>query len=72
VGQACRLPQRVTSIARQGVSVTLADMDALLLNGLTGLVTVDQLIARFNPYKLTSAMKIASPDDPVIRTVTWP
>ena len=72
VGQACRLPQRVTSIARQGVNVSLADMDALLLNGLTGVVTVDQLIARFNPYKLVSPMKIATPDEVTVRQVTWP
>lgn len=72
VGQACRLPQRVTSIARQGVSVSLTDVDQLLANGLTGLVTVDQVITRFNPYRLVSPMKIASPDDPVVRQVTWP
>lgn len=72
LGQACRLPQRVTSISRQGVSVTLADVDQLLENGLTGLMTVDSVIRAFNPYRLPSRMKIASPDLPTIRRTTWP
>jgi hypothetical protein len=72
-GADCRLPQRVTSISRQGVSVTLQDIDALLRNGLTGIANIDQLIVRFNPYGLTSQMKIASPDwPPTPRTVSYP
>jgi hypothetical protein len=72
VGAACRLPQRVTSISRQGVNVTLADVDQLLQNGLTGLTTVDQVIHTMNPYRLVSRMKIASPDIAQIRRQTWP
>jgi hypothetical protein len=71
-GAPCRLPQRVTSIARQGVSVSLADISALIVAGLTGVATVDQVIKNFNPYGLTSRMRISSPDDPVIRTTTIP
>lgn len=70
LGQACRLPQRVTSISRQGVTVSLADVDQLLENGLTGLTTVDNVIRAFNPYRLVSRMKIASPDLPTIRRET--
>jgi len=72
LGQACRLPQRVTSISRQGVTVSLADVDQLLENGLTGLTTVDNIIRTFNPYRLPSRMKISSPDLPTIRETTWP
>jgi hypothetical protein len=72
LGQACRLPQRVTSISRQGVSVSLADVDQLLENGLTGLTTVDNIIRAFNPYRLPSRMKISSPDLPTMRRTTWP
>lgn len=72
-GADCRLPQRVTSISRQGVSVSMSDMDALLRDGLTGIPTVDQVILRFNPYRLPSKMNIASPDwPPTMRTVTYP
>lgn len=71
VGAACRLPQRVTSIARAGVTVSLVDVDQLLQNGLTGLTTVDSIIQRFNPGRLPSKMAIASPDLPTIRETTW-
>ena len=70
LGLPCRLPQRVTSISRQGVTVSLADVDQLLANGLTGLTTVDNVIRAFNPYRLASRMKIASPDLPTIRRET--
>jgi hypothetical protein len=72
-GAACRLPQRATSISRQGISVSLVDVDALLRHGLTGIPTVDQVIRSFNPYGLPSKMNIASPDwPPLVRTVTYP
>jgi hypothetical protein len=73
VGAPCRLPQRVTSISRQGVSVSLPDVAQLLERGLTGVPTVDQVIRSFNPYSLVSRMHIASPDwPPASRTVTYP
>lgn len=72
-GADCRLPQRVTSISRQGVSVSLPDVAQLLEHGLTGVQTVDQVIRQFNPYSLPSKMAIASPDwPPMSRTVTYP
>lgn len=72
-GADCRLPQRVTSISRQGVSVSLVDVAQLLEHGLTGVTTVDQIIRTYNPYGLPSKMSIASPDwPPASRTVTYP
>lgn len=72
-GADCRLPQRVTSISRQGVSVSLMDVSDMLKHGLTGITTVDQVIRSFNPYGLPSKMSIASPDwPPAQRTVTYP
>lgn len=73
VGAPCRLPQRITSISRQGVSVSLVDVDNLLDKGLTGVTTVDQVIRSFNPYGLPSRMRVLSPDwPPASRTVTYP
>lgn len=69
-GQACRLPQRVQSVARQGVTLSMVDVDMLLEKGLTGIPSVDQVIRSINPYGLTSSMKIASPDTPVNRMTT--
>ncbi len=72
-GADCRLPARVTSISRQGVSVSMVDIDVLLRDGLTGVPTVDQVMLAFNPYRLTSQMRIDSPDwPPASRTVTYP
>jgi len=71
LGLPCRLPSRATSIARQGVSISLVDIDQLLERGLTGVTTVDQLIRSYNPGGLTSAMRIASPDTERIRETTW-
>lgn len=71
-GLPCRLPARATSIARQGVTISLADVNSLLDKGLTGVVTVDQVIRAYNPYALTSKMQIASPDLTVERTTTIP
>lgn len=72
LGQACRLPQRATSLSRQGVTVSLVNVEQFLEDGLTGIVTVDNVIRAFNPYRLTSRMKIASPDINPIRKTTWP
>lgn len=69
-GAACRLPQRVQSVVRQGVTISMVDVDTILRQGWTGVDTVDQVIAQFNPYGLRSRMKISSPDDPVTRIVT--
>jgi hypothetical protein len=71
MGAACRLPQRVQSVARQGVTLSMVDVQILLKNGFTGVQTVDQVIRNFNPYGLTSRMAIASPDLPVVRTTTY-
>lgn len=70
VGAACRLPTRVASIARQGVTFSMVDVQVLLDKGLTGIFTVDQVIRNFNPYGITSRMNLVSPDDPVVRTTT--
>ena len=70
IGAACRLPQRMTSVSRQGVSVSLADVDMMLNKGFTGITTVDQVIRSFNPYSLPSRMGIASPDWPPSARVT--
>ncbi len=44
----CRLPQRVTSITRQGVSMAILDPLTLFSDGLTGLPEVDMWVAAMN------------------------
>lgn len=69
-GAPCRLPQRIQSIARQGVTISMVGIDDMLKAGFTGIATVDQVIASFNPYGLKSRMRVSSPDLPTTRQVT--
>lgn len=72
VGGTCRLPSRVTSISRQGVSISLVDFNDVLKNGLTGLWEVDQIIMMFNPYGVKGQPRFYSPDLPTGRQITYP
>jgi len=71
-GSPCRLPQRLSTIARQGVQLTFVDIDTLLDRGLTGITEVDQIITALNPYGLKHRLRVFSPDLPVTRQVTIP
>lgn len=70
-GLPCRLPNRMTTLTRQGVTVSFVDIDRLLARGLTGIVEVDQIITAFNPYALKARPFVYSYDTAVrARTVT--
>lgn len=71
-GQACRLPGRLSTVARQGVQLTFQDIDTLIETGFTGIPEVDQIIAAYNPFRLMRPMRVYSPDLPVTRQVTIP
>lgn len=66
-GADCRLPQRATSISRQGVNVQLVDVTNYLDKGLTGVQEVDQVIISVNPYGLKSRPRVVSLDTPQFR-----
>ena len=71
-GSECRLPGRVSSLARQGVTISMVDVNELLRNGLTGIPEVDQVIRSINPSGLKGRTRFYSPDLPNPREVTWP
>ena len=71
-GGDCRLPSRVSSIARQGVNISMVDVNELLRFGLTGLKEVDEVIRALNPSGLKGRTRFYSPDLQVPRMVTWP
>jgi len=71
-GQPCRLPGRVSNVARSGISVSMVDVDTLLASGLTGILEVDQVIVALNPYRLKGRTRFYSPELEVGRQVTWP
>lgn len=69
VGSACRLPARVSSLTRQGVSMQAAQ--TTIKDGMTGINEVDNWIYSVNPYKRAQATRVYSPDLPVRRVTTW-
>ena len=60
----CALPQRVTSVSRQGMSWTLLDPQDFLDKGLTGLYTVDLFLRTVNPTHALLKPRVFSPDVP--------
>lgn len=65
----CRLPNGVTQVTRQGV--TLEIQTGLWQGGWTGIREVDAIIATFNPYGLRAPTVVTSPDVRSARTTTW-
>lgn len=61
-GEDCDLPQRVTSISRQGVSYTLLDSQDFVEDLRTGLYAVDLFLKASNPDKARAKARVFSPD----------
>lgn len=71
-GLSCQLPQRVTSISRQGVSFAILDPQTFLDAGRTGIYQVDMFIKAYNPNGQIRRPMVYSPDVPntAIRTTS--
>lgn len=61
-GAECRLPRRVVSLNRQGVSMVLTDPTQLLSIGRYGITEVDDFLATWNPNNLRRPSTVISPD----------
>lgn len=68
----CALPERVTNIVRQGVSMTLLDPFDFFSEGRTGIYIVDLFLSAVNPAGLRRPSKAWSPDLPVTLRETTP
>lgn len=68
----CRLSNKVTSLARQGITIEMMSPEALLDDNLTGLWEVDSVIRAYNPYRLKQQLRVYAPELNVPRTPTWP
>lgn len=71
----CRLPERVTSITRQGVSAVVLDPMDFLTDGRTGIYEVDLFLTATNPGRLSrppSVLTPASMRKRLVRTNTSP
>lgn len=69
-GEDCRLPRNVTTLARQGVTITLPDVTTLFAQGLTGLPLADMWIMSVNPKRLATRSRVYRVDEPVARRMT--
>lgn len=66
----CKLPDRVQSITRQGISVTLLDPQEFLKDGRTGIYSVDLFLSAVNPYARPQRARVWSPDIPATTRTT--
>jgi len=60
----CKLPTRVQTISRQGITMALLDPQDFLDNGRTGLYLCDLFLSAFNPGKSRRRARVFSPDVP--------
>lgn len=66
----CSLPQRVTSVVRQGVSYTILDQQEFIDELRTGLYVIDLFLKTTNPDNARRKSKVFSPDQPRARRYT--
>lgn len=63
----CALPQRVTSVSRQGVNYTILDNQDFIQEMRTGLYVVDLFLKSVNPDGARAKARVFSPDVPRAR-----
>jgi hypothetical protein len=61
VGLPCDLPERVTSVSRQGVSFAILDPQDFLVTGRTGIYSVDLFLQSVNPKRLARRGSVWAP-----------
>jgi hypothetical protein len=66
----CALPQRVTSVTRQGVTYTILDNQEFIDELRTGLYEIDLFLKVTNPDNARRRSKVFSPDQPRARRYT--
>lgn len=57
-GGKCRLPRRVQSVSRNGVSYQMVDPSDIYASGKTGIPEIDLWLASVNPYHVPDAPKV--------------
>jgi hypothetical protein len=68
-GEDCQLPDNVTQLVRQGVTIQMPNVVELLANNLTNLYLVNLFITTFNPHRLKRRSGVYSVDGPPSRRV---
>lgn len=60
----CALPERISSVSRQGVSYTVMDPQEFIANGKVGIYEIDLFLAAVNPNKTKKRPKVFLADRP--------
>lgn len=60
----CQLPQRLQSITRQGISMSVLDPQEFLQDGRTGMYMIDLFLTAVNPKSRGQRARVWSPDIP--------
>jgi hypothetical protein len=68
----CTLPERITSVSRQGVNYQVFDAQDFLTNGRIGVYSVDVFLTAVNPSRAQKRARVFSPDVTHTRRRTWP
>jgi hypothetical protein len=63
-GEDCKLPAKMSSISREGVTIDVQNTNDFLDRGLTGVYEVDLFLKTINPGKSTHPSRVFSPDIP--------
>lgn len=58
---ACALPERISSVSKQGMSYTIMDPQEFIQNGKVGIYEIDLFLAAVNPHKAKKRPKVFSP-----------
>lgn len=66
----CQLPERTTSVQREGISYTLLSPQDYLREGKTGLPSVDLYLAATNPRRALRPSAVFTPDSPAPENVS--
>lgn len=68
----CKLPPRVTSVVRNGLTYDIPTDLSAFESSRTGIPRVDMWLAAVNPFAARSQMRAYSPDTVRSRTTSWP
>lgn len=60
----CKLPERVKTVSRQGISMDVVSPMDFLDDGRTGIVEVDEMLMTFNPSKARRPARVVSQVNP--------
>ena len=63
-GEECALPSNTTSVARQGITISVFDPQDFFDKGLVGIYEVDMFLKTINPSRAANRPRVFSPDFP--------